>query len=153
MHTLGKLGAAPFTNPSSSMKEKTMLNKDAFVNAAIGKITANKENQVTHNLNVLKATLLFGEQSSLLKRTIPSTKLRGTELAKRFPESQNIDPALRSNSLWLYEALNAKGLPENDILEVLGLQRIEDICVQTGNPTVIKRMYRKAKANAQTHPA
>lgn len=135
------------------MKEKPMTTNDAFVNAAIGKITANKNSQVIHNTNILKATLLFGEQSSLLKQIIPSTKLRGTELAKRFPESQNIDPALRSNSLWLYEALNTPGHPANDILAVLSLRRIEDICVQTGNPTVIRRMYSKAKVNAQVHPA
>ncbi|MBM3604425.1 MAG: hypothetical protein FJX25_06640 [Alphaproteobacteria bacterium] len=126
-----------------------MTNNDSLINAALSTIVPDKDSQAATNASAVSAYLLFGKQGSLLKKIIPSTKLRGIEIANRFPESQKLDEALRSNCVWLYEAQNIPGHPANDILQVLGLHCIEDICTKTGNPTVIRRMYNRAKANAQ----
>ncbi|TGN55492.1 hypothetical protein E4L95_15010 [Paracoccus liaowanqingii] len=125
-----------------------MTNNDATVNSALSKIITIKDLEITSRKQNLFTYLAFGEKSSELKRTLISTKLYGIELARRFPASQEMDPALRCNCTWLYEALNTPGHSEGDILKVLGITGIEDICRKSGNPTRIKSLYRQAKAKA-----
>lgn len=149
MHNHGALGDAPSTNQSTLVKANKMNNNDVSINTAISAILSNKEILKDNKASSLSALLLFGEQVSLLKQTVPSKKMRGVQIKKRFPPSYNMDEALRSNSVWLYDALNNPRREANNIFQVLDLQQIEDIYTKKGNPTVIRRMYRDAKANVQ----
>ena len=90
----------------------------------------------------------LGAQLAQLEQDIPSTKLRGIEIAMRFPESQGMDAQRRTYCKWLYKALHEAGHPDNDVLEVLGLKAIKDICSCTAHPTVIYRKYCRAKTKA-----
>ena len=60
------------------------------------------------------------------------------------PLSATLDPALRSNCKWLFEALNVKSHDAADLLSILQINRIADF--KSGNPTVIRREYKAAKA-------
>lgn len=93
-------------NQSTLVKANKMNNNDVFINTAISAILSSKEILKDNKASSLSALLLFGEQVSSLKQTIPLKKMRGVEIKKRFPPSHNMDEALRSNSVWLYDALN-----------------------------------------------
>lgn len=69
-----------------------------------------------------------------------STKLFGQHLARVAPEVSKIESSLRSDSRWLFLAL--QGTVDGDILEVLGVKDIKAFF--SSNPTVIRRAYRKA---------
>lgn len=125
-----------------------MNNNDAAVNMALSKIVTLHDVKITSREQNLKALLWFGKHSSEIKRVTPSKKVYGIEVARRFPESKKMDQALRCNCTWLYDALSMQGHAASDILEVLGVREIMEICWKTGNPTVIKRLYKKAKAEA-----
>lgn len=126
-----------------------MTNNDAAVNTALSKMVTLHHVKTTSREQNLKALLWFGKHSSEIKRVTPSSKLHGIELARRFPESKKMDSALRCWCTWLYDALNMQGHPESDILKVLGLREIKEICSKTGNSTVIRRLYMEAKAKAK----
>lgn len=89
---------------------------------------------------------MIGKGAAAIAPMFKSTKLYGQFLAKEIPASQSLDPALRSNCKWLYEALNVEGHEAADLLAVLKINRLEDF--KSGNPTVIKREYKAAKAEA-----
>jgi len=82
-----------------------------------------------------------GKMMSDLGKKTPSTKIFGRRLKKEYPEIAKISDWARSNCRWLYEALS--GERDADILEVLGVSRIEDFKSQ--NPTVIRREYNKRR--------
>jgi len=69
-----------------------------------------------------------------------STKLFGQHLALVAPAIYEIDAYLRSDSKWLFMAL--EGIVDGDILEVLGVKDIRDFF--SSHPSVIRRAYRKA---------
>lgn len=69
-----------------------------------------------------------------------STKLFGQHFARVAPAVYEIDAYLRSDSKWLFMAL--QGIADGDILEVLGVTDIRCFC--SSNPSVIRRAYRKA---------
>ena len=91
--------------------------------------------------------LTLGEFQSEASKMFKSTKLYGEFLKAELPASQSLDPALRSNCKWLYEALNVADHESSDILSVLSVNRIEDF--KSGNPTVIRRSYKAAKKDAE----
>ena len=120
------------------------------LNHALGNAnkTQDAETLIREKQENLAAFISFGAQLAQLERDIPSTKVRGNEIAKRFPQSQSMDPAKRSHCKWLYRALHEAGHPAGDIHQVLGLRSIMDICKRTDHPTVINKMYLRAKAKA-----
>lgn len=120
-----------------------MNNTQLDINALLESIAAEKERSANGKQKILEARLAFGRHASALGAKISSAKLLGQELAKRFPASQHMDPALRSNCRWLAEALEAENHEANDVLEVLRVNSIFE--VGSENPTVIRRKYNKAK--------
>jgi hypothetical protein len=96
--------------------------------------------------DLLKHYLGLGEFQSGVSKFFASTKLYGQFLAEELPASQALDPALRSNCKWLWEALNMADHEGSDLLNVFKINRIEDYKSQ--NPTVIKRDYKAIKAEA-----
>lgn len=54
----------------------------------------------------LSCHLAFGEFSSTSKPMFRSTRKHGEFIAKMVPKSAIMDAALRTNSKWLWEALN-----------------------------------------------
>lgn len=98
------------------------------------------------DVDLLSSYLTFGGFQSEVSKEFKSTKLYGQFLAKEMPATQSLDPALRSNCKWLYEALNVEGHEASDLLTALNVNRLEDY--KSGNPTVIKREYKAAKAEA-----
>lgn len=92
--------------------------------------------------DLLQSYLALGEFQSTVSVMFASTKVYGQYLAEAIPASQTLDPALRSNCKWLYEALNVLDHKNNDLLKVLDVNRIEDY--KSANPTVIKRNYSQA---------
>ena len=97
--------------------------------------------------DLLSSYLTIGKAASKIAPLFKSTKLYGQYLAQEVPATQTLDPALRSNCKWLYEALNVKEADGSDLLKVLGVNRIESF--KSGNPTVIKREYKNAVKKAE----
>lgn len=97
--------------------------------------------------DLLPAYLAIGKSASMIAPMFKSPKLYGQFLAKVVPASSSLDPAIRSNCKWLYEAINLEGHEASDLLSVLGVNRIEDY--KSGNPSVIKRNYKDAKSKAE----
>lgn len=128
-----------------------IISNDAQLNHALSFTNKAKdvEGTIRERREKLIVCISLGAQLAQLERDIPSTKLRGIELAIRFPESRCFDAQQRTHCKWLYKALYENGHPDNDILERLGLREIKDICADTAHPTVIYRKYRKAKAKAK----
>lgn len=129
------------------MEETTVTNNDTEINNGLNEVYSKKDD-TNGRKRKLSVCIAFGEQLSELATQFSSLKLLGKEIAERFPESQRMDSACRTRCKWLYEALHKPGHAANDILSVLGLQTIYDLCERTWNPTVIFRMYAKAKAQA-----
>lgn len=129
------------------MKDTTVFNKDTEINNGLNELYSKKDD-ANERQRKLAICIALGEQLSDMEAKFPSLKVRGKEIANRFPESQRMDSACRTRSKWLYEALHKAGHAANDILPVLGLQTIYDICERTWNPTVIYRRYNQAKAQA-----
>lgn len=127
------------------MKDTIVTNTDNEINNGLNEVYSKKDD-TNERKRKLSVCIAFGEQLSEVGTKFPSLKLRGKEIAERFPESQRMDAACRTHSKWLYEALHKAGHAANDILPVLGLQTIYDVCERTWNPTVIYRRYVKAKA-------
>lgn len=96
--------------------------------------------------DLLSHYLALGKFQSAAAKLFKSVKVYGQFLASELPASQALDPALRSNCKWLYEALNVEGAEASDILSVLGVNRIEDF--KSKNPTVIRREYKALKDEA-----
>lgn len=96
--------------------------------------------------DLLAAYLTFGEAQHKLSAMFASTKVYGQALAKAIPATAALDPALRSNCKWLWEALNVPSHEASDILSALKVNRLEDFKSQ--NPTVIRREYKAAKDSA-----
>lgn len=121
-----------------------MKDEDSFINGHLNEMHKSKEDQAKAKRRKLKCYIKFGGKLSKLAAKFPSTKTRGAVIAERFPDSQLLDPALRSNCKWLYEALNKPGHEAADILTVLNVESIFDLGSE--NPTVIRRRYLAAKA-------
>lgn len=96
--------------------------------------------------DLLPSYMALGKFASSVAPLFKSTKLYGQFLAAKAPASTTLDPALRSNCKWLYEALNVADHEGADILSVLGVNRIEDY--KSSNPTVIKRAFKEAQKKA-----
>lgn len=96
--------------------------------------------------DLLSHYLALGKFQSAAAKLFKSVKVYGQFLAAELPASQALDPALRSNCKWLYEALNVVGAEGSDILSVLQVNRIEDF--KSKNPTVIRREYKAMKEEA-----
>lgn len=92
-----------------------------------------------NDAGLLEAYLDLGGFLSEVSASFKSPKLFGQFVAKEVPASQSLDPALRSNCKWLWEALNMADHPAADILAILGVNRIADF--KSANPTVIRREY------------
>lgn len=97
--------------------------------------------------DLLSHYLALGKFQSAAAKLFKSVKVYGQFLAAELPASQALDPALRSNCKWLYEALNVEGAEAGDILSVLQVNRIEDF--KSKNPTVIRREYKALKDEAE----
>ncbi|MEI4235329.1 hypothetical protein [Roseovarius sp. D22-M7] len=93
--------------------------------------------------DLLNSYLVIGRFQSDAKKAFKSTKLFGQYLAQALPVSQALDPALRSNCTWLYEALNVTDHEASDLLHILNVNDIASF--KSANPTVIKREYKKVK--------
>jgi hypothetical protein len=117
-------------------------------------------NEAIESINRKDADLLgqylsLGMFQSSVVGMFASTKVYGQYVAAKVPASASLDAALRSNCKWLYEALNKADHEASDLLNILGVNRIEDY--KSANPTVIRREYRemaelaqaKAKAEAE----
>ena len=97
----------------------------------------------------LEDYLNLGRFISEARKEILSDKLLGQYVKAALPESKALQPSLRSNSKWLYEALNDKGSKGTDILEVSGVATMADYF--TANPSTIRRKYNdKKKAMGKT---
>ncbi|OWU85849.1 hypothetical protein ATO6_02830 [Oceanicola sp. 22II-s10i] len=95
----------------------------------------------------LRYYLEIGCYLSSLATDHPSTKERHAKMMRDFPNLKGIGSTLRSNCKRLYEAVH--GFRDHDLLEVLGVQDIDDY--YTANPTVIIRDYRERKASHARH--
>lgn len=85
--------------------------------------------------------LQLGEYLHDLELSVPSTKLRHTQMVTEHPELDQLYPSLRSDSKRLWEAVN--GFRDHDLLEVLHVTDIRDY--HQTHPSVILRDYRGAK--------
>ena len=96
---------------------------------------------------LVSSYLALGQFQAEAAPMFKSSKLYGQFVAAELPASQSLDPALRSNCKWLYEALNVSDHEGSDLLNLLEVNRIEDF--KSGNPTVIRRTFKAAKAEAE----
>lgn len=102
------------------------------------------------DLDTVVAYLALGKFQSDVSPMFKSVKIYGQYVAAKLPASAALDPALRSNCKWLYEAISGKN-DAGDILTVLEVNRIEDY--KSGNPTVIRRNYKAAVDDAAAKAA
>ena len=107
--------------------------------------------------DLLASYFAIGEFASAVAPMFASPKVYGQYLAKAAPASASLDPALRSNCKWLWEAVNdANHDAFADLLVHLGLNpkandRTAEIAkFKSGNPTVIRREYTAAKKKSET---
>ncbi len=93
--------------------------------------------------DLLSSYLEIGGFLFEVSASFKSPKLFGQFVAKELPESAKLDPALRSNCKWLFQALNDDECEQADLLHVL---KVNDIAsFKSGNPTVIRREYKALK--------
>lgn len=97
--------------------------------------------------DLLAHYLALGKFQSAAAKLFKSVKVYGLFLKAELPASNDLDPALRSNCKWLWEALNVANAEGSDILSVLQVNRIEDF--KSKNPTVIRREYKALKEEAE----
>lgn len=116
---------------------------DLDMNTLLESVAAEKERSADAKQKILEARLAFGRRASALGAEIASAKLLGQEFARRYPASQGMDAALRSNCRWLAEALELEGHEARDLLVALGVNSVFEL--RSENPTVIRRKYNKAK--------
>lgn len=105
--------------------------------------------------DLLDAYLDLGAFNAKAAKAFKSTKLMGQYIAEKVPASQSLDPALRSNCKWLWEALNDPShAAYGDLLRRLGVNDLKSY--KSANPTVIRREYtllvkeEEAKAKAES---
>lgn len=123
---------ASYVEPLKALTESTSSAIDAIAN---------------RDADLLQSYLVLGEFQSKAAPMFSAPRVYGEFLAKELPASQKLDPALRTNCKWLWEALNLPGHDASDILSVLG--GINDISsFRSQNPTVIRREYRTIKDKA-----
>ncbi|MEM0353796.1 MAG: hypothetical protein QXM15_04745, partial [Archaeoglobaceae archaeon] len=125
----------------------------------IEELTQQAEAATSHiaakDAETLSDYLAFGRFQSEVAPLFKSTKVYGQFLAANLPATQALDPALRSNCKWLYEALNKPDHEASDILIVLakaeGMETIpNDLSgFRSKNPTVIRRLYKEAKTRLE----
>jgi len=90
--------------------------------------------------DLLDAYLDLGAFNAKAAKAFKSTKLMGQYIAEKVPASQSLDPALRSNCKWLWEALNDPAHDAyGDLLRRLGVNDLKSF--KSANPTVIRREY------------
>ena len=132
---------APATIDGIALKEGTDA---ATVQAATAIALDAVSAIVRKDEDLLLGYLALGGFQSNLKTFFASTKLSGQYVAKAIPDSAKLDPALRSNCTWLFEACNGF----NDASDILSVLAVNDIAsFKSANPTVIRREY-KAKKDA-----
>lgn len=103
---------------------------------------------VKADADLLSDYLALGKFQSTVTRMFKSTKLAGLFIKDKLPEASKIDPAVRSNSKWLWEALNVDDHEASDILFILGgITKIGDY--KSAHPSVIARHYKKAKTRVE----
>ncbi|MDO5647381.1 hypothetical protein, partial [Paracoccus sp. (in: a-proteobacteria)] len=119
----------------------------ALIAAETASAVAASEAITRRDADLLTAYLDLGRFASSVAPLFRSTKIYGAYLADKIPASQSLDPALRSNCKWLWEALNVPAHDARDLLTVLGVNRLEDYKSQ--NPTVIRREYTAAQKAAE----
>ena len=85
--------------------------------------------------DALLSYLVIGEVLSKVAPQFKSTKVYGQFITANLPEMLKLDSATRSNSKWLYEN-------QTDVLRKLGVNNLTD---RSGNPTVLRQMYRQAE--------
>ncbi|MCA9002699.1 MAG: hypothetical protein KDB61_12300, partial [Planctomycetes bacterium] len=107
--------------------------------------------------DLLASYFAIGEFAASVAPMFASPKVYGQYLAKAAPASASLDPALRSNCKWLWEAVNDEEHKDfSDLLLHLGLNvkandRTAEIAkFKSGNPTVIRREYTAAKKKSET---
>ena len=104
--------------------------------------------------DLLSAYMTLGRFQSAVAKMFASVKIYGQYVKAKVPASENLDPALRSNCKWVYEALHKEDHEASDLLQVLGVwtganDPIDDLKrFKSGNPTVIRRTYKEAKEEA-----
>ena len=104
--------------------------------------------------DLLTAYMTLGRFQSAVAKMFASVKIYGQYVKAKVPASENLDPALRSNCKWVYEALHKEDHEASDLLKVLGVwtganDPIDDLKrFKSGNPTVIRRTYKEAKDEA-----
>lgn len=120
-----------------------MNDTTATLNAELAAIKTMRAQTRQQKEQLLNTYLSLGKVQSQIAKEASSTKIRGQMLATQFPLSQDLNVALRSNCMWLYEALNDPAHEAADILSVLGVSSIHEL--RSGNPTVIRRIYNKKR--------
>jgi hypothetical protein len=146
--------AKPVRNAKPAKPEPVLFKGFALADGASPEAVETAAKKAQEALDAIKGSeaglvghyMTLGQFQSEAAPLFKSTKLYGEFLKAELPASQALDPALRSNCKWLFEALNAEGHEASDLLTVLGVNRIEDF--KSGNPTVIRREYKAAKAEA-----
>ncbi len=97
--------------------------------------------------DLLSSYMTLGKFQATVGPMFKSPVLFGQYVAKEIPDSASLDPALRSNCRWLYEALNKPDHDAANLLSLLQVNRIEDY-KRSGNPTVIRRAWKEAMEKA-----
>lgn len=129
------------------------------VKAETESIKAAVESINNKDADLLSAYLHFGKFQSGIRGLFKSAKVYGQFLAAEVPATQALDPALRSNCKWLYEALHDPEHEASDLLSILGLDTTKNdpesaiAEYKSQNPTVIKRDYKALKAEAERSKA
>lgn len=115
------------------------------------------ERIVRKDSDLLTAYMALGRFQSAVAKMFASVKIYGQYVKAKVPASEDMDPALRSNCKWVYEALHKPDHEASDLLKVLGvwtgandpLDDLKNLKGPSGkpvaNPTVIRRAYKEAK--------
>ena len=125
--------------PAPVMYEGFEVKADADPELIAKEVSAAKEALSAINsreADTLSSYLVIGEVLSKVAPQFKSVKVYGQFIAANLPDMLKVDSATRSNSKWLYEN-------QTDVLRKLGVNNLTD---RSGNPTVLRQMYRKAEA-------
>lgn len=113
------------------------------INQAIIVLHESREASAASRREMLTSLLTLGQYQSEQKHLHPSTKVRGQKVAKAIPSSRALDPSTRSDSTWLYEALNDSRHEASDIRTVLEVDCIFELGY--AHPSAIRKLYNRRK--------
>ncbi|WP_157764550.1 hypothetical protein [Rhodobacter sp. CZR27] len=108
----------------------------------VARDAAKKIERKARTVKDINDVISIGAVMDELKKSFPSTKLRGQYIQQNLPELAELDSPFRSNSRWVYRTHIGK--EDADILEVMGVRSFSELPYT--HPTVLRQRYRERKA-------